>query len=111
MQKNRIFPRTPRQWLLGVALALSLGVMSFDAAATPSLDVNTATVAELDGLRGVGPALSGRVLAARQEGGPFRDWADLVRRVKGIGARSAARLSGEGLTVNGLPFAAPLSKE
>jgi competence protein ComEA len=57
----------------------------------------------LDGIKGIGPALSAKVLAARQKGA-FQDWADLMRRVKGISSKSAAKLSAEGLTVQGQPF-------
>ncbi len=95
---------------LVAVLTLLWAATSFAAGPVEEVDVNSASVASLDGLRGVGPALSARILAARQEG-PFKDWADLMRRVKGIGARSAARLSAEGLTVNGVPFGDPLSKQ
>ena len=63
-------------------------------------EINQASEADLDGLRGIGPALSGRILQSRQQGA-FRDWEDLMHRVKGISAKSAHRLSQEGLTVNG----------
>ena len=66
-------------------------------------EVNQASEAELDGLRGIGPALSGRILLSREQG-VFRDWEDLMRRVKGISAKSAHRLSQEGLTVNGQSY-------
>lgn len=69
-------------------------------AAVEVIEINTATVADLDGLKGIGPALSGRILEARQHG-EFKDWADLRRRVKGIGDKMARRLSLEGLIVNG----------
>jgi len=68
-----------------------------------STDINTASEAELDGIKGIGPALSAKVLAARQKGA-FQDWADLMRRVKGISSKSAAKLSAEGLTVQGQAF-------
>ena len=32
------------------------------------------------------------------------DWADLIRRVKGIGMGNAAKLSAQGLRVNGAAF-------
>jgi competence protein ComEA len=72
------------------------------AGALPCLagvEVNTATEAELDSVRGLGPSSTARILEARQQG-PFKDWADLMHRVKGIRAFSAARLSDNGLTVN-----------
>ena len=67
-------------------------------------DINRASEAELDGIKGIGPALSGKILAAREQG-PFRDWVDLLRRVKGISRKSAERLSEAGLTVNGERYA------
>lgn len=66
-------------------------------------DVNQASEAELDGLKGIGPALSGKILEARQQG-PFTSWQDLMQRVKGIQPKSAARLSEAGLSVNGIRY-------
>ncbi|WCM99707.1 helix-hairpin-helix domain-containing protein [Acidovorax sp. GBBC 1281] len=73
------------------------------AAAVTAVEVNTASVADLDGVKGIGPALSARILQAREKG-PFQNWPDLVGRVPGLGKASAARLSSEGLTVNGAAF-------
>lgn len=76
------------------------------ATAAPCAEINQAGEAELDGLKGIGPALSGRILQAREQQGPFRDWTDLMRRVKGIRPASARQLSAAGLTVNGAPYSA-----
>jgi len=65
-----------------------------------AVEVNQVTEAELDSIKGIGPATSTRILQARKQG-VFKDWADLLRRVKGL---SAAKLSKAGLTVNGTPF-------
>ena len=73
-------------------------------ASLAAIDVNTATEAELDGVKGIGPALSGKILKARQQG-PFKDWADLMQRVKGIQPKSARQLTEAGLTVNGAGYA------
>lgn len=73
------------------------------ALANPTWDVNTASEADLDSLKGVGPALTARVLAEREKA-RFDSWQDLMKRVKGIKAPAAARLSAQGLTVNGLPY-------
>ncbi len=62
------------------------------------LDINTASQAELEMLKGVGPQLSEAILAARRER-PFRDWADLMARLRGIGPVRAGKLSAAGLTV------------
>ncbi len=48
------------------------------------LNVNTATAAELEELPGIGPALAGRILAWREEHGPFSGPEDLLR-VSGVG--------------------------
>jgi competence protein ComEA len=77
-----------------------------------AVDVNKATDAELDALRGVGPALSKRIIEARKQGA-FKDWPDLMSRVKGVKEKAATKLSAEGLTVNGQSFAgaaAPAAK-
>lgn len=66
-------------------------------------DVNLASEADLDSLKGVGPALSARILAQRAHQ-PFTDWADLMQRVKGLRSATARSLSDQGLTVNGQPF-------
>jgi competence protein ComEA len=89
-----------------LALAAVLGLCALGAQA---LEVNTANEAELDSVRGLGPAATARILQAREKG-PFQDWADLMQRVKGIKPRSAAKLSQAGLTVNQQPYAAASGK-
>jgi competence protein ComEA len=64
-----------------------------------ALEVNQATEAELDGLRGLGPAFTRRILAERSLR-PFADWPDLMRRVSGMGDVTAQKLSAQGLKVN-----------
>ena len=74
-------------------------------AAFAAVDVNTATEAELDGIKGIGPGLSGRILEERRSA-PFKDWSDFIGRVGGVGPKSAVNFSKEGLTVNGKKFSA-----
>lgn len=78
------------------------------AAPAWALEVNQASAAELDGLRGIGPGLSTPMLEERAKA-PFRDWADLMARTKGIGAANAARFSAQGLRVNGQAYERPPS--
>ena len=68
-----------------------------------ALDVNQANVAELDSLKGMGPALSAKVLKAREQA-PFQSWQDLMARSVGLGKAKAQQFSEQGLTVNGQPF-------
>ena len=68
-----------------------------------ALDINLASEAELDGLRGLGPAFTRRVMAERDIR-PFTDWPDLMRRVSGMGRLTAQKLSAQGLTVQNQPL-------
>jgi len=83
--------------LFGVFMGVGL------ASAQP-IDLNKASEIELDGLQGVGPALTRQVLAERDKA-PFTDWADVTRRVKGIGPQKAQRLSEQGVRVQGQALA------
>lgn len=85
--------------------ALLLWVAAPAALAETAVEANTATRAQLESLPGLGPALVQRLLAAR----PFADWADLMKRVPGIRAATARKLSGAGLRVTGQAYAAGLN--
>lgn len=75
----------------------------FASISLAAVDINKATVADLDSIKGIGPSTSTKILDERKNA-PFKDWADLIQRVPGIGDKRAARLSAEGLTVNGQAF-------
>jgi competence protein ComEA len=85
--------------LRAIALACALAA----SAAQAAVDVNLASQAELEAVSGIGPSLAEAILQERGRAA-FRDWPDLMRRVKGLGAARAARLSAEGLTVDGARF-------
>jgi competence protein ComEA len=72
-----------------------------DGFAFAQVDVNKADAAALDGVKGIGPSMSKVILDERSKGGPFKDWADFQKRVKGVGDKRAAKLSEAGLQVNG----------
>ena len=69
-------------------------------AAFAAVDVNTADQAALEGIKGLGPAMSARIIAERSKGS-FRDWSDLATRVSGLGDKNTATLSRNGLVVDG----------
>ncbi len=81
-----------------LAVATLIATMSF---AFAQVDVNKADAATLDSVKGIGPVKSKAILEERSKGGEFKDWADLEKRVKGIGEKNAVKLSEAGLQVNG----------
>ncbi len=87
-------------------VAVLLTTLSLSAFA--AVDINKASRAELEALPGVGTALAGRVLAERTKA-PFKNWNDVIERVKGVGPASAAKLSAAGLTVSNAPYSTAVS--
>jgi competence protein ComEA len=89
-----------------IATLMAIFMLSAHAA----IEINQATQAELETVKGIGTSMSAKVLDARQLGA-FKDWADVLRRVKGVGAANAKKLSADGLTVNGASYPpAPIDK-
>ena len=80
--------------LLGLLIAMG---------AAHALELKQASEAELDSLRGMGPALNRQVRLARAQHA-FTDWADFQARVAGVGPAKARAFSEQGLTVNGQPY-------
>lgn len=79
---------------------LAIVAMLYAAATFAAVDVNKATAAELDGIKGIGPVKSKQILDERAKG-EFKDWSDFKKRIKGVGEKTASKLSAAGLTVNG----------
>jgi competence protein ComEA len=86
---------------LAVLAALSMAL--FSVAALAATDINKASQAELEEVKGIGPAMSTRIMDERKKS-TFRNWDDVVERVKGIGPGNATKFSSNGLTVNGEVF-------
>lgn len=82
---------------------LAIVFMLFTTLAMAAVDVNKATEAQLDSVKGIGPVTSKLIMSERKKG-EFKNWEDFIERVKGIGDDRAAKLSSEGLTVNGTAF-------
>ena len=71
-------------WALGFIVAVGIAPRAVSAGFQ---DLNQATRAEIEAVRGVGVELADRMLKAREQG-PFTDWAELRRRVKGVSRRA-----------------------
>ncbi|HEX2540585.1 MAG TPA: helix-hairpin-helix domain-containing protein [Caldimonas sp.] len=82
---------------------IAAGAALLAAGAVAAVEINRASQAELESIKGVGPALSSLIVDERRKG-DFAGWDDLRARVKGVGPSTAERLSRAGLTVNGKAY-------
>ncbi len=89
--------------LVAAGTVLSPALLSETVAAAPvvSVDANAASAAELERVRGIGPALASRIVAARSSSGQFRDTDDFRRRVRGVGDANLRRMLASGLVLGG----------
>ena len=85
--------------ILIVAAVLAFANFAF------AVEVNSADRAALDGIKSIGPKTADAIIAERTKSGKFKDWNDLIHRVKGVGPKNAQKMSGAGLTVDGAPLA------
>ncbi|WP_028585963.1 ComEA family DNA-binding protein [Desulfogranum mediterraneum] len=69
-------------------------VLFFAGAALAKININTASVEELESLSGIGPAKAEAVLKYRKEMGKFKTEKDLVK-VKGIGDKLYQKIKDE----------------
>lgn len=76
-----------------VVLAVML-LMFVVTAAWAKVNINTATVAELEALPGIGPAKAEAIVKYREANGNFQKAGDIVL-VKGIGEKVFEKISGE----------------
>ena len=82
---------------------LAILVMLYATLAMAAVDVNKGTEAQLDAIKGIGPVTSKMIVSERKKG-DFKNWEDFIERIKGVGETRAAKLSVEGLTVNGAAY-------
>jgi competence protein ComEA len=105
-------PACPRtgQRVLRQALGALLLSAGHGVAAPPAqaVDINQATAAQLEGLRGIGPRTADIIVRERERGGRFESLDDLTERERGIGQKKAQALQAAGLTI-GAAGAAPKS--
>ena len=104
-----------RPWAIAVGLVAACGAAPHIASGAPNhtvagspapsvatIDLNQATRAEIESVRAVGVELTERLLQARSAG-PFGDWQDLRRRVKGVGRQALAGFAEAGFQIKGQP--------
>jgi competence protein ComEA len=85
--------------IAATTLALALAFLTFTGSAiaagkplpTGKVNLNTASVEQLEALPGVGPKLAERIVEHRQKSGPFKTAEELID-VRGIGEKSFAKL-------------------
>lgn len=89
-----------RRILLNMIIAVVALVATMNLALA-QVEVNKGDLVALESIKGIGPATAKRILDERTKGGNFKDWSDFESRIKGIGEKSAIKLSQAGLQVNG----------
>ena len=83
-------------------LLTAAGIAALTWAGTAgAVDLHTATLDQLRGIRGIGPKTAQIILDERDRGGRYLSFADLSDRVRGIGPRRAQSLQSAGLTIDG----------
>lgn len=81
----------PRRGAAGAGGSMTGGAAAGSGAAGGALNLNTATVEQLDELDGIGPATAQKIVAYRQQRGGFRSVSELDQ-VPGIGPKRLAAL-------------------
>jgi competence protein ComEA len=82
---------------------ISIAILFSTFTAFAAVEINKADIQSLQTIKGIGPGVSTKIIQEREKSA-FKDWGDMVHRVKGIGAATASKLSQEGLTVNGIGY-------
>lgn len=80
--------------MLKKLLVILFAFFAFSGLALAAVDLNTATVEQLDGLKGVGPVKAKAIVEYRTKNGPFKSVDDL-EKVNGFGKKTVDALRTE----------------
>ncbi len=92
---NKEYGKMLRKFCLSLILGLSL--LSAPVFAADTININTATQAQLETLSGVGPATAAAIIEYREQVGKFKT-VDELTNVKGIGDKKLSQFT-EQITV------------
>lgn len=104
---------TPEENPVSRILTIFLALLAWAGIALAAIDINTASEAELDKIKGVGPVKAKAIAAERKKNGPFKSLDEVATRVKGIGPKTVADWKKSGAVTAGsappgtAPAAAP----
>lgn len=87
-----------KAWIMGAVLGLSV-FTGVGFAADQRIDINTATAAQLESVKGIGPKTAAEIIKYRTEHHGFKSLEEL-KQVKGIGDKTYSKLS-PNLTIGG----------
>ena len=90
---DRVAQFSRRAGAVAVMAGLAVGLPA------QAIDVNVASVAQLESLRGVGPRTAKMIVNERSRAGSFASMEDLSDRVRGLGERRVRALQAAGLEV------------
>ena len=96
-------PSGPRVWRQALGVLLLTAGLGLAAPPARAVDVNQASAAQLETLRGIGPRTAEIIVRERERGGQFESIEDLSERVRGIGQKKAQALQAAGMTVGVQP--------
>jgi competence protein ComEA len=88
----------PHSWARRLGAAMLGAGACVLALPAEALDVNSASITQLQSLRGLGPKTARIIVLERERGGSFESLSDLADRVRGIGEKKKQSLEAAGLT-------------
>lgn len=84
---------------LGWGRFILIVVCLLGAGQVEAVNVNQATVQQLQQVKGIGPKTAERIIEERERAGPYRSLQDLSDRIKGIGPKRLLGLKEAGLSL------------